>query len=225
MESPPLSRRERERLARRDAMIDAAMAVFADKGYEHATLDEVAARAEFGKGTLYNYFPEGKQEIMFSLLDRVFGEMQQWTAEHFAEAEAQGQSGRDMLRSYIFKHVAYLSERRDVFAILMQEVHRIAFDMDGEKVRRMVEMREGMVDQIAAPIQRAIDRGEIRDLPPHIIAHMIVGNIKGHLLAVTLEAHADPTCSVHEYADPERAAELIATTLLDGLALSSSADA
>ncbi|MEL6613746.1 MAG: helix-turn-helix domain-containing protein, partial [Bacteroidota bacterium] len=50
-----LSRRERERLARRAAMLDAATALFAEKGYASATLDEVAERAEFGKGTLYNY--------------------------------------------------------------------------------------------------------------------------------------------------------------------------
>ena len=225
MEASVLSRRERERLARRDAMLDAALTVFADKGYKQATLDEVATRAEFGKGTLYNYFPQGKQEILFSLLDRLFTEMCEWTEAHFAEAETAGQTGREMLRSYIFRHVAYLSERRDVFALLMQEVHRIAFDMDTEKVGRMVEMRERMVSQIAAPVQRAIDRGEIRALPAHIVAHTILGNIKGHLLAVTLEAHADPSCSFIEYADPERAADLIATTLLDGLALSPSADA
>ena len=33
-------------------MLDAALGVFADHGYDGATLDEVAERAEFGKGTL-----------------------------------------------------------------------------------------------------------------------------------------------------------------------------
>ncbi|GIV59650.1 MAG: hypothetical protein KatS3mg043_0739 [Rhodothermaceae bacterium] len=56
-----LPRRERERLMRRRAMLEAARAVFAEKGYLQATVDEIAQRAEFGKGTLYNYFTGGRR--------------------------------------------------------------------------------------------------------------------------------------------------------------------
>ncbi|NNE70602.1 MAG: helix-turn-helix transcriptional regulator, partial [Rhodothermales bacterium] len=48
------SRRERERLARRREILDAARTVFAERGFVGATLEEIASRAEFGKGTLYN---------------------------------------------------------------------------------------------------------------------------------------------------------------------------
>ncbi|PSQ74919.1 MAG: hypothetical protein BRD36_01045 [Bacteroidetes bacterium QH_7_64_110] len=47
-----LSRREREQRRRRRIMLQAAQSVFAEKGYEQATLEEIAKRAEFGKGTL-----------------------------------------------------------------------------------------------------------------------------------------------------------------------------
>ena len=52
-------------------MLDAALAVFAEKGYDGATLDEVAERAEFGKGTLYNYFPTSKN-FLVKMFDQVF---------------------------------------------------------------------------------------------------------------------------------------------------------
>jgi AcrR family transcriptional regulator len=48
------SRRERERLARRREILEAARKVFAARGYEGSTLDEVAREAEFAKGTLYS---------------------------------------------------------------------------------------------------------------------------------------------------------------------------
>ncbi|TKX68113.1 TetR/AcrR family transcriptional regulator, partial [Halorubrum sp. GN11_10-6_MGM] len=66
---PSLSRRERERRRRRQAMLDAARAVFAEEGYADATLDEIAERAEFGKGTLYNYFEGGKEELFLAVFD------------------------------------------------------------------------------------------------------------------------------------------------------------
>ena len=44
-------------------MLRSAKVVFAERGFHQATVDEIAAVAGFGKGTLYNYFEEGKQEM------------------------------------------------------------------------------------------------------------------------------------------------------------------
>src|SRR5690625_7740313 len=68
----PLSRKERERLARRQAMLDAASAGVSERGYTDATPDEAAQRAEFGKGTLYNYFEGGREGILYALLDDLY---------------------------------------------------------------------------------------------------------------------------------------------------------
>ncbi|MCP4230439.1 MAG: TetR family transcriptional regulator, partial [bacterium] len=51
MNEKKLSRRERERLARRNDILAAARKVVAAKGYDRATLDEIAHEAEFAKGT------------------------------------------------------------------------------------------------------------------------------------------------------------------------------
>jgi len=69
-----LGRRARGRLSRRREIIAAARAVFLAKGYERATLDDIARRAEFAKGTLYNYF-HSKGELFEALADEVFGEV------------------------------------------------------------------------------------------------------------------------------------------------------
>lgn len=51
-----LSRKERERLTREGYIIDAAEQVISEKGFDAATMDEIAERAEVGKGTLYLHF-------------------------------------------------------------------------------------------------------------------------------------------------------------------------
>lgn len=56
---------------RRKEMLAAARVIFARKGYAAATLDDVAELAEFGKGTLYNYFPN-KEALFSSVLEDIF---------------------------------------------------------------------------------------------------------------------------------------------------------
>ena len=51
-------RRQREKEERRSCIVAAAEAVFLEKGLDVATMDEIAARAEVSKGTLYLYFKE-----------------------------------------------------------------------------------------------------------------------------------------------------------------------
>jgi AcrR family transcriptional regulator len=48
--------RERQRSKRRDTMLRAAAAVFGEKGFEEARLEDIAERAELSVGTIYNYF-------------------------------------------------------------------------------------------------------------------------------------------------------------------------
>ncbi|MFQ5595705.1 MAG: TetR/AcrR family transcriptional regulator [Anaerolineae bacterium] len=60
-------RRERERLARREQILEAAKEVFEEKGFLNATTEEIAQRAELAVGTLYRYF-QSKEEMYISLL-------------------------------------------------------------------------------------------------------------------------------------------------------------
>jgi len=59
-------RKHREKAARREAILEAARAVFAEKGLLAATIDEIAEQAELGKGTIYLYFKS--KEAMYTAL-------------------------------------------------------------------------------------------------------------------------------------------------------------
>ena len=61
-------RRSRERGARREAILKAAKAVFADKGVLATTIDDIAERAEVAKGTIYLYF-RAKEEMFSALME------------------------------------------------------------------------------------------------------------------------------------------------------------
>jgi AcrR family transcriptional regulator len=60
-------RRAREKAQRRQEILDAARQEFFERGFHRPTVDDVAARAEVSKGTIYLYF-ESKEEILAHLL-------------------------------------------------------------------------------------------------------------------------------------------------------------
>lgn len=61
--------RERRRQQTRDVLIAAATEVFAQRGYEGATLEEIAERAGFTRGAIYKNF-SGKEDLFLAVTDR-----------------------------------------------------------------------------------------------------------------------------------------------------------
>ena len=64
------ARRERERTARREAILDAAQELIATEGYHGMRMDSVAEAAELSKGTLYLYF-ENKDALCAAVATRL----------------------------------------------------------------------------------------------------------------------------------------------------------
>ncbi|MEM8598804.1 MAG: TetR/AcrR family transcriptional regulator [Bacteroidota bacterium] len=213
---PALSRRERERLARRAAMLDAATALFAEKGYASATLDEVAERAEFGKGTLYNYFPGGKEELLFAVFDDLFDGLRALFAEHFAHAD--DRPIRAVYRDLIARLLHHFSVNQAAFYLLIKEVQRMMIEGDGAKVAGLMERRDETIAMMEAPLRAAMDAGTIRRLPVSAVAHAIMGNVKGMLMY--LEPPPDcpePYAAQTSFHTLDETADFITTILFDGL--------
>jgi AcrR family transcriptional regulator len=63
----------RRREMTREALLDAAATVFAQRGYEGASLDEIAEAAGFTRGAIYKNF-DGKEDLFFAVFDRQVGE-------------------------------------------------------------------------------------------------------------------------------------------------------
>jgi AcrR family transcriptional regulator len=61
---------ERRRARTRTALVDAARFVFARKGFEGASLDEIADTAGYTRGAIYKHF-DGKEELLFAVFDQV----------------------------------------------------------------------------------------------------------------------------------------------------------
>ena len=91
-----LPRKEREKRARQEEILTAARALFALKGYHDTTLEEIAHHAEFGKGTIYNYF-SSKEELFYGIIDQLTAETVELA---LASIRSTNGSAREKLTAY-----------------------------------------------------------------------------------------------------------------------------
>jgi AcrR family transcriptional regulator len=215
-----LSRRDRERLARREAMKGAAMAVIAEKGYDGATLDEIAERAEFGKGTLYNYFPGGKTELFCALFEEeVYAGILRVVEGVFAPdfAPASPAEARSAFHRFVSALVEHFRTHRNGMGLFLREIHRVAHDP--EMAAFFTGLHGRLMEAVTRPVAAAMAAGALRPLPAEAVAHLLMGNVRGYLMA-----EAYPQCAVpgrpeapHAAWTSEAAADFITTVLFDGL--------
>ena len=130
--------------ATRDRILQAAMDVFAERGYHRATVDDIVSASESSKGAFYHYF-QNKQAIFLQLLDHL-AELIEGGVE-FAIGSEEGALAKVEAALRIVLEVA--SERRDLARILL--IESAALGPDFEQSRLAIHRR------FASLIQRHLD--------------------------------------------------------------------
>ncbi len=77
MEVP--TRRERERQARQELILDAAFRLFVNEGFEKATVRRIAEETGYTPGAIYAYFAD-KDALLYELHNRAFGKLFEYMA-------------------------------------------------------------------------------------------------------------------------------------------------
>ncbi|GAB5522125.1 MAG: TetR/AcrR family transcriptional regulator [Rhodothermales bacterium] len=213
-----LTRRERERLARREAMLEAAAQVFAEHGFDNATLDEIALRAEFGKGTLYNYF-SSKEELLLAVIERLYAQFYTTIEEGFAIERVSTEPFERILRDFLLTCFTYFTDHRHLFLLLMREAQRLFFSGNPEHASFFVNHRNRVMTLMCEALQHGIDCGAIRNMDTHAMALMILASIKHFQMELIVPDDTEVSCSMGTFQSPEYAADALLPLLLHGLAV------
>ena len=72
----PVARRERKKNAAREQIISKGIELFAQRGIEATTIEQIANAADIGKGTVYNYF-QSKEEIIVAFIADIERQVQE----------------------------------------------------------------------------------------------------------------------------------------------------
>lgn len=158
-----LSLRERKKLLTRQALIDAAEAMFAERGFDKVTVAEIADAANVAAKTVFVYFPT-KEDLVFHGEDEVLH-----TLVHRIRDRPVGQTPLDAVVTMLEQAMS----TSPVGAVTeLERLHRTVGDSAGLK-SRMRLMWERFEDAVAAEL--ADETGEPSQSPrPRIAAAQLI---------------------------------------------------
>ncbi len=155
--------------AKRRRILEEAARLFAEKPYHDVRLEDVAAQAEVGKGTIYIYF-QNKDELYLALVDEGFARL---VAELGAQ-RARDESARSALRRILAALVR--------FAVLHPHLAELMRSSAGGAGARPTRVRAELTKIIEATIRRGVRRRELRDPNPGLTALCIPGLVRSVIL-------------------------------------------
>jgi TetR/AcrR family transcriptional regulator, fatty acid metabolism regulator protein len=161
---------------KRRYLLDAAVRVFARKGFHASRVGDIAEEAGVAHGLLYHYFASKDQ-----VLEAVFHENWSVLLARIASVEEADEPAADQLR-----HIAAIVLRTwlhlpDVVRVVIRE-----FGRSPELADRIGELAQP-IDVIQRVIARGIERGEFRqDIEPRVAATVVYGSIDELLTAFVL---------------------------------------
>ena len=117
MRAPDPRTRRLPAAERRTTILEAAIAVFGERGYHGASIDLIAKQAGVSKALIYEHFAS-KRELHASLLEDQVGEL---FARLAVNAQA-GRTGEARLRGGVEEFLAFVEERREAFRLLFRDL-------------------------------------------------------------------------------------------------------
>ena len=158
---------------KKQRIMEAAVRLFRSRQFHEMTLDEVAAEAAVGKGTIYLYFTD-KNDLFFQTAVAGFDEM----CERLQASVAEGASFRDRLLQMCQTICDFFRERRPLFRMILTEGERTL--ASGASMRQLwLERRKQMSGIVTAIVAHGATSGDVRaDLPPEILAEYLLGMLR-----------------------------------------------
>jgi len=170
----PVTRKEREKRARELEILKAARELFLAKGFRETTLDEIAHAAEFGKGTLYNYF-SSKEELFLGILRQALEEMYEIAR---ASTAASGDA-RQKLRLYARDMIRYVKDNGELLHIVYHELNRGDSPLNITRLRQIIDETQNAWDVLAEPLAEEIRKGTIREGDARQLVMLFDGMLRG----------------------------------------------
>ena len=187
--------------ARRTQILDAATRVFASKGFNRATIHDVARDAGVADGTIYNYFAN-KTDLLFGLLDRLNDTERRPASLAQATEASFGDSIGDYFRAYLRERVEALWSNADLFRAVLPELlanPALRARYHDEVIAPTMALGEGAFSALVA-------NGMVRDLDLPLSVRIVAGSVLGLMV---LQLLGDETLAAHWQEIPDAIAELL----------------
>ena len=148
----PIGKRERTKAANRTAILAAARKVFAQLGYEAATVRDIIRGTDLASGTFYNYF-RSKEEVFEALADDGAARFK----PILRQARERATSFEDYLRSSFGAYFRFIVEENRIEGRPLDERQPHVRTDTPEMIAIYEEVRQGLEAAIARGVAPKID--------------------------------------------------------------------
>ena len=155
---------------RKERILKAAERIFARKGFQEATISDVAREAGVSDATIYEYFPS-KEELLFSIPGQTARRAKK-DLEHILE-HVRGAAGK--IRSIIYSYIWFYTNHPDyasVSMLILKQNRKFLETKAYEDVKSLSQI-------LLRVIEEGIAAGEFKpDTNPHLIRSAVLGTIE-----------------------------------------------
>jgi TetR/AcrR family fatty acid metabolism transcriptional regulator len=184
------ARKEREHLAHRKEILQAAEKVFAAKGFFHSTMNEIAQEAEFGTGTLYNFF-KSKEDLYFTLIDEKTNEINRLVKAELSRKT----SAIERIKKILALELGFIEQNRDFFRIYTSEGTRFEWSIKDDCGKKIHDKMVDYIHFLAQVLKEGMKANELKPLNPLDLAHAFEGIVHSFIFKWLISPESYPLIS------------------------------
>jgi AcrR family transcriptional regulator len=176
------SRREREKEERKNYILEKAQSLFAEKGYLHTSMAEIAEASEFAVGSLYSFF-NSKEEILATIFEY---HIERTIREVESTRDNSSLDSREKIETILEQLIRIYVDNRDFFRIYVAEARGVEWGVRTEVGEYIYEGTVRYLNILSDTFAEAINDGLVDDtMDPELLALLLrsfIHSTVSHLL-------------------------------------------
>jgi TetR/AcrR family transcriptional regulator len=183
IEKIKIPRRERERLRKRKEILAEALALFSEKGYHNVSMAEIAEKAEFAIGTLYNFFKNKEnlyKALMLALADKFH--------EALTKAINEPQDEIEKLRNYVKAKGEIFRANVAMIRLYFAQTRGASFNFMAGLDSEIRKRRFAFMQDLASIFEKGMKRKQFRKIADPYHLAIALDSLTNAFLFLWLEA-------------------------------------
>ncbi len=182
-----LERRRQRQQENKLFILEAAEKVFSRKGYNLATMDDIAEEAQFSKATIYRYF-QSKRDILTETILNFFEDVE----NKLRRIQKMNATARQKLEDITRFQLQYFQQKKNISRVFLMEnslMKTLLHMSPGENNKLSNEERkfladlmarkEGLLDVMSEILEEGVKKGEFRRMDSHDAARAFEAMLHG----------------------------------------------
>lgn len=174
-----LSRKERELIQRKKFIMDVALSLISEKGYHQTSMNEIAQKAEFSVGTLYNFFIN-KEELYKAMVNEKASEFY----EILKDVLDSPGSPEEVLKKWVDTKIRLYTENRQFFSIFFVESMKINISLRAALTGEIRQLHQDIRKRLAGIFEKGINEKIFTGFDPWLLALSLDGMVNSILVSI-----------------------------------------